>query len=82
VARGPDGCVNTVAKLMRHNHIRAKTARRFGVRTSDSDPDLPVADNLLDRPFKPSAANEAWVADIPDMPTCEGWLYLAAVEDL
>ncbi len=82
VARGHDCCVNTVAKLMRDNHIRAKTARKFRVQTTDSDHDLAVADNLLDRQFNPSAANEAWVADITYIATREGWLYLAAVEDL
>jgi putative transposase len=82
VARGYPCCVNTVAKLMRDNDIRAKTARKFRVRTTDSDHDLPVADNLLDRRFNPSGANEAWVADITYIPTREGWLYLAAVEDL
>jgi putative transposase len=82
VARGHACCVNTVAKLMRDNDIRAKTARKFRVRTTDSNHDLPVADNLLDRQFNPSAANEAWVADITYIPTREGWLYLAAVEDL
>jgi transposase InsO family protein len=82
VARGHDCCVNTVAKLMRDNDIRAKTARKFRVRTTDSNHDLPVADNLLDRQFNPSQANEAWVADITYIPTREGWLYLAAVEDL
>ena len=82
LARGHDCSVNTVAKLMRDNHIRAKTARKFRVRTTDSDHDLAVADNLLDRQFNPSAANEAWVADITYIATREGWLYLAAVEDL
>jgi putative transposase len=82
VARGYACCVNTVAKLMRDNDIKAKTARKFRVRTTDSDHDLPVADNLLDRQFNPSGANEAWVADITYIPTREGWLYLAAVEDL
>jgi len=82
VARGHACCINTVAKLMRDNDIRAKTARKFRVRTTDSNHDLPVADNLLDRQFNPSAANEAWVADITYIPTREGWLYLAAVEDL
>ncbi len=82
VARGHTCCVNTVAKLMRDNDIRAKTARKFRVRTTDSNHDLPVADNLLDRQFNPSEANEAWVADITYIPTREGWLYLAAVEDL
>src|SRR5262245_9423704 len=82
VARGHPCCVNTVAKLMRDNGIRAKTARKFHVRTTDSNHDLPVADNLLDRQFNPPEANEAWVADLTYLPTRQGWLYLAAVEDL
>jgi len=81
-ARGHTCCVNTVAKLMCDHDIRAKTARRFRVRTTDSNPDLPVADNLLDRQFNPAAANEVGLADITYIPTRAGWLYLAAVEDL
>jgi len=80
-ARGRDCCVNTVAKLMRDNDIRAKTARKFR-QTTDSNHDLPVAENLLDRRFDPEEPNERWVADITYIPTREGWLYLAAVEDL
>jgi transposase InsO family protein len=82
VARGHACCVHTVAKLMRDHEIRAKTARKFRVRTTDSDHDLPVADNLLDRQFDPAGPNEAWLADITYIPTGEGWLYLAVVEDL
>jgi putative transposase len=82
VARGHDCCVNTVARLMRDNGIAAKTAKKFRCTTTDSDHDLPVAANLLGRQFNPSGANEAWVADITYVPTREGWLYLAAVEDL
>jgi putative transposase len=80
-ARGHDCCVNTVAKLMRDDGIRAKTARKFRC-TTDSDHDLPVAENLLGRQFDPDSPNEAWVADLTYIPTREGWLYLAAVEDL
>jgi putative transposase len=80
-ARGHECCVNTVAKLMRDHDIRAKTARKFRC-TTDSNHDLPVAENLLDRQFDPASANESWVADITYIPTREGWLYLAAVEDL
>jgi putative transposase len=80
--RGRGCCVNTVAKLMRDNDIAAKTARKFRVTTTDSDHDLPVADNLLGRRFDPSEANDVWLADITYIPTREGWLYLAAVEDL
>jgi putative transposase len=81
VARGQNCCVNTVAKLMHENGIAAKTARKFRC-TTDSNHDLPVADNLLDRHFDPAAPNESWVADITYIPTREGWLYLAVVEDL
>jgi putative transposase len=79
-ARGQDCCVNTVAKLMHDNGIVAKTARKFRC-TTDSNHDLPVAENLLERDFSPAAANETWVTDITYIPTREGWLYLAAVED-
>ena len=81
VDRGHGCCVNTVAKLMQEAGIAAKTARKFRC-TTDSNHDLPVADNLLDRQFDPEAPNESWVADITYIPTQEGWLYLAVVEDL
>jgi len=80
-ARGVDCCVNTIAKVMHDNDIRAKTARKFR-NTTDSNHSLPVAENLLDRQFEAQAPNERWVADISYIPTREGWLYLAVVEDL
>jgi putative transposase len=80
-ARGQSCCVNTVAKLMHQHGIAAKTTRKFRC-TTDSNHDLAVADNLLDRQFEPMAVNQVWVADITYIPTWEGWLYLAAVEDL
>ena len=81
VARGHGCCVNTVARLMRAAGIAAKTARKFR-HTTDSNHPHPVAANVLDRQFDPEAPNQAWVADITFIPTREGWLYLAAVEDL
>jgi putative transposase len=80
-ARGVDCCVNTVAKVMHDNDIRSKTARKFR-NTTDSNHSLPVADNLLDRQFDPAGPNEKWVGDITYIPTREGWLYLAVIEDL
>jgi putative transposase len=80
-ASDQDCSVNTVAKLMRDNGIRAKTARKFRC-TTDSNHRLPVADNVLGRQFDPEAPNEKWVADITYIPTHEGFLYLAVVEDL
>ena len=50
--------------------------------TTDSNHVHPVAENIVDREFSPSRKNQTWVADITYIPTDEGWLYLAAVEDL
>lgn len=81
VARGESCSVNTVAKLMRRQGIAAKTKRKFRC-TTDSNHARPVAENLVDRQFEPGAADRTWTADITYVPTREGWLYLAAVEDL
>jgi putative transposase len=81
VARGLPCSVNTVARLMREERIAAKTKRKFRC-TTDSNHGRPVAENVLDRQFAPAAANQAWTADITCVATGEGWLYLAAVEDL
>ena len=80
-ARGHECSENTVAELMRGHGIRAKAPRRF-VRTTDSRHRLPVAGNVLDREFDPPEPNAAWAADITYIPTADGWLYLAVVEDL
>lgn len=50
--------------------------------TTDSEHDLPVAPNILDRRFDGWAPGQAWVADITYLRTDEGWLYLACVMDL
>jgi putative transposase len=80
-ARGHACSENTVARLMREHGIRAKAPRRRA-RTTDSRHGLPVADNLLARDFDPPVPNAAWSADITYIPTADGWLYLAVVEDL
>jgi putative transposase len=81
VARGMPCGANTVAKLMRRHGIAAKTRRKSRC-TTDSNHDRPVAGNVLGRRFEPGSADRAWAADITYVPTREGWLYLAAVEDL
>ncbi len=80
-----EGCPcnrKTVEKLMCQAGLRAKTCRRFRVGTTDSRHSLPVAANLLARKFQPTAKHQAWTMDITYIPTGEGWLYLALVEDL
>ena len=81
VAQGHRVSENTVARLMRQSGLRATTARKFR-HTTDSNHRLPVAQNVLDRQFEASGPNEKWVSDITYVWTHEGWLYLAAVEDL
>jgi transposase InsO family protein len=70
-----------VARLMRELGITADLPRRFVV-TTDSDHDQPVAENLLDRDFTATAPDQKWATDITYVPTDEGFLYLAAIEDL
>ena len=82
VAQGCQCNRKTVAACMKQAGIRAKTARKFRVCTTDSKHRHPVAPNVVDRNFTPSRKNETWTADVTYIPTGEGWLYLAAVEDL
>jgi len=77
-----DVCENTVAKIMREERLGAKTKRRFVPRTTDSNHENPIAENLLDRQFEADAPNRKWVVDITYVATDEGWLYLAGVLDL
>jgi transposase InsO family protein len=81
VGRGRECSVNFVAKVMREAGIAAKTRRKFR-QTTDSNHGQPVAENVLDRDFDPDEPNTSWVADVTYIPTREGWLYLAVVEDL
>ncbi len=67
--------------LMRQHGIRAKGKKRFKV-TTNSNHDLPIAQNLLDRQFTVAKPDRVWVGDITYIPTDEGWLYLAVVIDL
>lgn len=67
--------------LMRLAGGRVKSKKRFRV-TTDSNHNLPVAPNLLNRQFNVSRPNCSWVGDITYIWTSEGWLYLATVMDL
>jgi putative transposase len=41
-----------------------------------------VVDNVLDRNFTANQPKQKWVADITNIATGQGWLYLATVLDL
>ena len=72
---------NRVARLMHDNGITGKTKRKYKA-TTNSKHNYPVAENLINQNFNIDRPNQIWVADITYIPTDEGWLYLAAIEDL
>jgi transposase InsO family protein len=70
-----------IARLMRENGITARPLKRFR-KTTDSNHDLPVAPNLLERNFEAARPNQVWVGDITYIWTGSGWTYLAVIVDL
>ncbi len=79
--RGLPAGKERVRRLMQAHGIRGRHKRRYKA-TTDSNHDLPVAPNRLDRQFETTRPDQAWTADITYIPTHEGWLYLAVVMDL
>src|SRR4029078_12239230 len=69
-----------VERLMRQADLSGLVRRKRG-RTTIRVPGVRVADDLVERQFRPTAPNVLWVADITYLRTWEGWLYLAAVQD-
>lgn len=80
-AQGFEAGRDRIGRLRRQMGLRCRQKRRFKA-TTDSNHALPVAENLLDQQFAPSAPNEAWTVDITYIATDEGWLYLAGVKDV
>ena len=82
VKRGHRVNRKTIAKAMRKAGIRAKTARKFRVLTTDSNHSYPIAPNLVGRKFSAGGPNELWLTDITYVRTGQGFLYLAGVMDV
>lgn len=71
-----------VIRLMQEEGLKARVRKRFKL-TTMSDPDQPVAANVLDRQFDAAAPNQRWVGDTTEFLIGEsGKLYLAAILDL
>jgi len=70
-----------VAAIMRENGWKSKVVKKYKA-TTNSNHNLPVAENVLNREFWADRPNEKWLCDITYIPTDEGWLYLSAVLDL
>jgi putative transposase len=70
-----------VARLMSEAGIAGITRRRYNPTTVRNKKERPAPD-LVDRKFQASGPNKLWVADITEIPTVAGKLYLATVLDV
>lgn len=73
---------NRVARLMRRAGLVGRRPKRRYPRTTQRQPGVIPAPNLLKREFDAPHPNQKWVVDITYIDTAEGWLYLAPVLDL
>jgi putative transposase len=71
----------TVEASMARQGLVARPKRRFRSLTQ-CDQSAPPAADLIKRVFSAEVINEKWCGDLTEIPTDEGKLYLAAVEDL
>jgi putative transposase len=73
-----------VARLMKENEIASEAVRKFKVTTTDSNPDLPIADRIFETENAEAvmAPNQVWTGDITYIATGEGWLFLAIFLDI
>ena len=69
-----------VARLMRQAGLSGVVRRRTG-KTTIRVPGIATAPDLVRRDFAPEAPNRLWVADLTEVATWEGKLYLAVVID-
>jgi len=70
-----------ISNIMKDLNLKVKMKRRYK-NTTDSNHNLPIAPNILNRDFYASNPDEKYVGDITYISTGEGWLYLATVIDL
>jgi putative transposase len=69
-----------VARLMRRAGLSGLVRRRRG-KTTIRVPGVRPAPDLVRRDFRPAGPNQLWVADLTEIATWEGKLYLAAILD-
>jgi len=70
-----------IGRIMDENGLYSRLRKKYK-QTTNSRHNYPIAPNLLERNFKADTPNCKWVGDITYIPTDEGFLYLATVEDL
>lgn len=73
---------NTVHADCKALGIKSRTRKKFRARTTDSNHNLSVAENVLDRNFKAEKPGEKWLTDITYIATLEGFLFVTVIIDL
>ena len=72
-----------VARLMREMGIKGRQTKRFKApKTTVSDPDGPIFEDLIGQDFSAERPNTRWVGDITYLWTADDWDFLATVIDL
>lgn len=66
---------------MKENGLQSRVVKKYKA-TTNSNHNLPVAENVLNREFSAEKPNHKWVSDITYVATDEGWLYVAGILDL
>lgn len=69
-----------ISAIMKNLNLKVNIKRRYK-NTTNSNHNLPIASNILNRDFYASNPDEKYVGDITYVPTAEGWLYLSTVID-
>lgn len=70
-----------VERLMCEAGLQGRPRRRRRRATTTRVPGVRPAPDLVERDFNPAAPNRLWCADLTEIPTGEGKLYLAAAVD-
>ena len=81
IKRGICISIKKVARLMRENGLNARRKKKY-TKTTDSNHNYRVSENILNREFYAEKPGQKWVSDITYLRTAEGWLYETVVLDL
>jgi putative transposase len=71
-----------IARLMRKAIVRGVSRRRDTAVTTRRDPERRPARDLVNRQFTADGHNPLWVANMTNLPTSSGFIYLAMAGDV
>ena len=83
-AEGTSCGKNRVARLMKEEGLASESVKKFKIKTTDSNHDLPIAERIFETENVEAvmSPNQVWGGDITYVETEEGWLFLAIFLDL